>query len=238
MTRWFRFGRSAVAALLVAGACAVPARANAQVPAIPIVGPAGFGAMPFMGWGGYGVGSLPSVSNAPNGLLVIPALAYGGTGMGLGQYPVSVFNVVGGVFGPPAVTFTGGQGYAWPQYPAFVAYGYGPYDASGIPYANYLPQTGGPSGDIPGYGTAVAPSADRPSGEKMATVSLDVEPANAVVYLDDRRVGQVKDLVALQIPAGRHLLEIRLSGYVPFARGLKLKAGDAEIVQQKLDALK
>ena len=115
-------------------------------------------------------------------------------------------------------SFHYGYPYGYYGYPYYYRYGYPYYYSYPSPY--YYPGGyGGPYGSVyPGAGTVEAPGADEPRRRGGVTsdlrresgrLSLEVVPADAVVYLDGHFVGTGESLAAnLLVDPGSHVLEV------------------------------
>jgi hypothetical protein len=71
----------------------------------------------------------------------------------------------------------------------------------------------------------------------IADVTVQVEPAGAIVSVDGRTVGQSPLPKALGIAAGNHTIEVTADGYKPQRRELLISAGTPLAVQFKLEAI-
>lgn len=67
------------------------------------------------------------------------------------------------------------------------------------------------------------------------TLRLDVRPADASLYIDGEFRGPVRDAGNLQLPPGRHRVEIVRPGYRTWERELEIRPGESEDLEVELD---
>ena len=119
--------------------------------------------------------------------------------------------------------------YAYPEYYPPSAYGYPvPTPPSGYPPANYPPTSVPQSGYYesgPPQGLVVAQP-----GAASGSVSFEISPSTAEVYIDGRHVGRASDLgpttQPLALTPGRHHVEIRAAGYQTMSVDADVAAGE------------
>jgi hypothetical protein len=118
--------------------------------------------------------------------------------------------------------------YAYSEYYPPLAYGYPvPSPSSAYPPANYPP----PSAPQSGYYESGRPqgSVVAQPGAASGSVSFEVSPSTAEVYIDGKYVGQVSDLgpttQPLALTPGRHHVEIRAAGYQTLSIEADVTAG-------------
>lgn len=63
-------------------------------------------------------------------------------------------------------------------------------------------------------------------------LSVTTDP-RAMAYLDDRPLGKTP-LNGLKVEAGRHVLELRIEGYHPITKSVRIASGKSEVVKEKL----
>jgi tetratricopeptide (TPR) repeat protein len=68
---------------------------------------------------------------------------------------------------------------------------------------------------------------------RLAKLSVAVEPATATLYMDDEFLGKAP-IVARTIPEGRHVLEVRATGYTPKTIELEVRARAHENIDVNL----
>jgi len=71
-------------------------------------------------------------------------------------------------------------------------------------------------------------------GSERGTLRLDVSPADASIYVDGMFRGTGQDLRRLNLPPGRHRLEVVRPGYRTLERDVEVQAGETEQVQLDL----
>ncbi len=71
-------------------------------------------------------------------------------------------------------------------------------------------------------------------GRERGTVRLDVTPVDASIYVDGMFRGTGQDLRRLNLPPGRHRLEVVRPGYRTLERDVEVQAGETEQVQVDL----
>jgi hypothetical protein len=71
-------------------------------------------------------------------------------------------------------------------------------------------------------------------GRERGTLRLDVTPADASIYVDGMFRGTGQDLRRLNLPPGRHRLEVVRPGYRTLERDVEVRAGETEQVQVDL----
>jgi hypothetical protein len=79
------------------------------------------------------------------------------------------------------------------------------------------------------------PSRDRaddstPASRERGTLRLDVSPADASIYVDGTFRGTGQDLRRLNLPPGRHRLEVVRPGYQTLERDVEVREGETEEV--------
>ena len=70
---------------------------------------------------------------------------------------------------------------------------------------------------------------------KIASVSVDVTPAGAEIWVDGTVVGTAPLAERLVVDVGEHRLEARLGGYVPGSRSITLAGGDRRELSFRLE---
>lgn len=75
--------------------------------------------------------------------------------------------------------------------------------------------------------------APRPSGGR-GMLMLEVEPADASVYVDGEFRGAARQARTLELPEGRHRVEVVRPGYKPVEREIEIRAGRSEKWQVSL----
>jgi hypothetical protein len=71
-------------------------------------------------------------------------------------------------------------------------------------------------------------------GRERGTLRLDVSPADASIYVDGMFRGTGQDLRRLNLPPGRHRLEVVRPGYRTLERDVDVEAGETEQVEVDL----
>jgi hypothetical protein len=73
------------------------------------------------------------------------------------------------------------------------------------------------------------PAREQPAVPEVGYVTIGVtyngEPSYATVMIDGREIGEAP-IIELQLPAGRHTLEIRREGYRPILDSIVVQPGD------------
>lgn len=69
---------------------------------------------------------------------------------------------------------------------------------------------------------------DAPAATGSAVLSLEVQPEQAAVYVDGAFRGTGKDVDDLNLPPGRHRVEVVAPGFKTFDREVEVKSGDTE----------
>jgi hypothetical protein len=133
--------------------------------------------------------------------------------------------------------------YPYPPYAPPPAYGYpSSYPAQGYPPPAYpqasAPQSGYYDPNVAqGQGTVVA----RP-GTASGSISFDISPSTAEVYIDATYVGRVSDLgpttQPLALTPGRHHVEVRASGYQTLSIDADVTAGQVIPYQGRLQPVR
>ncbi len=80
-----------------------------------------------------------------------------------------------------------------------------------------------------------AEDAEEADDEATGTVSLDVEPRDASVYVDGEFRGAGREVRRLELPAGRHRIEIVRPGYRTAERDVEVKSGGSEDLEVHLE---
>lgn len=73
-----------------------------------------------------------------------------------------------------------------------------------------------------------------PAARERGTLRLDVSPADASIYVDGMFRGTGQDLRRLNLPPGRHRLEVVRPGYRTLERDVEVRAGETEQVDVEL----
>jgi hypothetical protein len=74
---------------------------------------------------------------------------------------------------------------------------------------------------------------DAPAGS--AVLSLEVQPEQAAVYVDGAFRGTGRDIAELNLPPGRHRVEVVAPGFKTFDREVEVKPGDTQTVTIELE---
>jgi PEGA domain len=103
---------------------------------------------------------------------------------------------------------------------------------------------------LPGYGYAAPYSAGPPPSESSdassgqldasGSIYLDVEPRTAQVYVDGFYIGTVDDFrrTGVTLPAGRHWIDVRASGYEPQTVPVNIAAGQPTRYRSAMTAVR
>ena len=193
--------------------------------------------------GGVHYGSRPGY--APRGSVAEQRHPRAGTGYGYGYYPGHGYSHGGGYYRPyygyrpyysyypyspyyywPGVSLSVGWGYgtSWPYY----AGGY--YGGSGYSVGVVAPEvaTGGDDSAPPARGAER--SYQGPSGR----VRLEVRPDDASVYVDDAFRGTARDARIMNLPPGRHVIELVRPGFPIERREVTAVSGESQDVLVEL----
>jgi hypothetical protein len=194
--------------------------------------------------GGMHYGSRPSY--APRGSVAQQRHPRAGTGYGYGYRPGhGYYNGGHGYYRPyygyrpyypyypyyygPGVSLSLGWGYgsSWPYY----AGGY--YTGPGYSVGVYAPYTA--VGDD-GGGAPPPPSrdAERSYEGRSGRVRLEVRPDDASVYVDDEFRGTAREARIMNLPPGRHLIELVRPGFVVERREVTVVIGESQDVLVEL----
>ncbi len=119
-------------------------------------------------------------------------------------------------------------GYGW-----YSPYGYDPFGYLGYwPYAWSAPAVG--------YSSRDGSNSAR-DDEDLGALRLRVDPKEAKVYVDGALAGVVDDFDGLtnhlDLPAGRHQLELRADGYQPYSTQVEVEAGHTRTERAHLKKL-
>ena len=194
--------------------------------------------------GGMHYGSRPGY--APRGSVAQQRHPRAGTGYG--YYPGH------GYYG-------GGHGYYRPYYGYGPYYSYYPYYSSYWPgvslsfgwgYGSSVPYYAGGYYGSPGYSVGVdapyvavgggdggappppARGAERSYEGPTGRVRLEVRPDDASVYVDDEFRGSAREARIMNLPAGRHLIELVRPGYPVERREVSVVSGESQDVLVEL----
>ena len=182
--------------------------------------------------GGMHYGSRPGY--APRGSVAQQRHPRAGTGYGYGYYPRH------GPYRGGHSYYSGGRGYYRPYYGYRPHYPYYPYYSSYWPgaslsfgwgYGSSWPYYAGGYYGSPGYSVGVyAPSvtvrsddsgappppardAERSNEGPSGRVRLEVRPDDTSVYVDDEFRGTAREVRIMNLPPGRHLIELVRPGF-------------------------
>jgi hypothetical protein len=124
---------------------------------------------------------------------------------------------------PPPPQFEGqgvpspGQGAPLPR---------GPYGRRGPPPPNYPPAPQVPPPPQPG---------GAPSEGQRGTLSLSVQPGDAEVLVDGTPWrGQSQDRLVIDLPEGRHNIQVRKSGFVGYLTDVQIHPGETTTLEVRL----
>lgn len=81
---------------------------------------------------------------------------------------------------------------------------------------------------------AEEPALEAGEGE-AGSLRLDVEPRDASVYIDGEFRGAVRELRRLELPPGRHRIEIVRPGFRTVERDIEVKSGQSEDLEVRLE---
>ena len=204
---------------------------------------------PYVGGGGaYRGGSVYRGSSAYRGGAIYGSRVYGSRYYGGGRY----WNVAPIRYYHPYYSFRPyfSLGFGlWAGYPVSWAYPYYDpyYDPSAYPdpypdpYSDPYPATGGP-----GYSVAppvnVTPNTQNEAGldqGNLGGMSFEISPSDAQIFIDGNPVGTVGQFTPssqpLGVPAGRHHIEIRQSGYKTMSFDVDIVAGQVIPYQGQME---
>ena len=128
----------------------------------------------------------------------------------------------------PGVSLSFGWGYgsSWPYY----AGGY--YGSPGYSVGVYAPY-----GAVGGYDSAPLPparNAERSYDGGSGRVRLEVRPDDASVYVDDEFRGTAREARIMNLPPGRHLIELVRPGFAVERREVTVVSGESQDVLVEL----
>jgi hypothetical protein len=171
------------------------------------------------GYGGYGYGGHGYGYNQGHGYYhgghsyYRPYYGYGG------YYPY--YPYYSSYWPGVSLSFGWGYGSSWPYY----AGGY--YDSPGYTvgaYAPYVASGGDDSGAAPPPAREAERSYEGPSGR----VRLEVRPDDASVYVDDQFRGTARDARIMNLPPGRHVIELVRPGFAIERREVTVVTGESQ----------
>jgi PEGA domain len=113
--------------------------------------------------------------------------------------------------------YGGSYGYASPYYAP--AYGYGYSSPVGDSYPAEPPPADEGS-------TVTSSNERREDGRARGDLRLDVSPADASVYLDDRFLGSARELRTLALPQGPHRVEVVRPGFRTVERTVQVRSDE------------
>jgi len=126
--------------------------------------------------------------------------------------------------------------YGYPAYDYNVTPGYAPYP----PVSGYAPPTSysePPQGTY--QGSAQGSAGVAPNQSNMGGLSFEISPSDAELVVDGRSIGTVGEFTAntqpLGLPAGRHQIEVRASGYRTMSFDVDIVAGQVIPYQGTLE---
>ncbi len=169
---------------------------------------------------GYGYGHYPGRSYGYRG--------YGYRGHGYyrpyyGYRPYYSYPYYSSYWPGISLSFGWGYGSSWP-YSVGAYYG-GPSYAMGV-YAPYGAEGGYDSGTPPPAPRDTERSSEGPSGR----VRLEVRPDDTSVYVDNEFRGTARDTRILNLPPGRHLIELVRPGFAVERREIEVASGERQDV--------
>lgn len=106
-----------------------------------------------------------------------------------------------------------------------------------------VPRTGPPNepGYYPPHAPAGPPERPRPpepatEAEGFGTLSMRVQPADAVVAIDGQRwdAPESGSRLIVQLASGRHRVEVEKAGYTPYATTIEVRAGETQTLNVSL----
>jgi len=129
----------------------------------------------------------------------------------------------------PGVSLSFGWGYgsSWPYYVG--GYYESPRDSVGV-YAPY----GAVSGDDSGAPPPPARAAERSHEGRSGRVRLEVRPDDTSVYVDDEFRGTAREARIMNLPPGRHLIELVRPGFAVERREVTVVSGESQDVLVEL----
>ena len=131
-------------------------------------------------------------------------------------------------YGPGvSLSFGWGYGSTWPYYAG--AY----YGSPGYSVGVYAPSTAA-GGDDSGAPPPPAREAERSYEGRSGRVRLEVRPDDASVYVDDEFRGTARDARILNLPPGRHLIELVRPGFPVERREVTVVSGESQDVLVEL----
>ena len=177
-----------------------------------------------------------------------------GTGRGYGYYPGRGYYGGGHSYYRPYYGYRGYRGY-YPYYsysPYYSSYWPGVSLSLGWGYGSSWPYYAGGYYESPGYSVGVsapyaavgvddsaappprAREAERPYDGPTGRVRLEVRPDDASVYVDDEFRGTAREARILDLPAGRHLIELVRPGFAVERREVTVVSGERQDVLVEL----
>ncbi len=79
------------------------------------------------------------------------------------------------------------------------------------------------------------PAAEAAPRPATAEVKLEVQPADAAVYIDGKFAGNADDVDDLRLPPGRHRIEVVRPGRTTFEKDIEVSAGQSLVLKVALD---
>lgn len=131
-------------------------------------------------------------------------------------------------YGPGvSLSFGWGYGSTWPYYAGAT------YGSPGYSVGVYAPSTAA-GGDDSGAPPPPAREAERSYEGGSGRVRLEVRPDDASVYVDDEFRGTARDARILNLPPGRHLIELVRPGFPVERREVTVVSGESQDVLVEL----
>jgi PEGA domain-containing protein len=177
---------------------------------------------------GYGYGYYPGRSYGYRGHGYYPGRSYGYRGHGYyrpyyGYRPYYSYPYYSSYWPGVSLSFGWGYGSSWP-YSVGAYYG-GPGYSVGV-YAPYG-AAGGDDSDAP---PPPAREAERSYEGRSGRVRLEVRPDDTSVYVDDEFRGTARDTRILNLPPGRHQIELVRPGFAVERREVAVASGESQDV--------
>ena len=79
-------------------------------------------------------------------------------------------------------------------------------------------------------------ASERPDAGSFGTLAVRVQPADAIVTIDGEHWDSPEggSRLQVQLPAGRHRIEVRKDGFKPYSSSVDVRAGETETVNVSL----
>ena len=132
----------------------------------------------------------------------------------------------------PGVSLSFGWGYgygsSWPYYAD------SSYESPGYPVGVYTPPYVAPGGDDSGTPPPPARDAERSYEGRSGRVRLEVRPDDASVYVDDEFRGTAREARIMNLPPGRHMIELVRPGFAIERREVTVVIGESQDILVEL----